>query len=104
RRADLTVLSAADVTALYGPEPPLRPARRLRAMGDGAVLLVCGPRTAVLICDDPDGRPRADGPADVLIGLSFTPALSNLQAALGSNGVPWDAAGWLELANTASAS
>lgn len=103
RRADLTVLSGADAAALYGPVPPLRPARRLRSMGDGAVLLVCGPHTSILICDDADARPRADGPGDVVIGLPFTPALPNLQAALGAGGVPWDAAGWLDLVNTAYA-
>ncbi|GIF95056.1 hypothetical protein [Catellatospora citrea] len=103
RDADLTVLGIADVTRLFGPVPPLRAARRLRAMGRGAVLLACGPAVSVLICDDPGGRPRADGPADVLIGLPFTPTLPNLQAALGSGGVPWDAPGWLDLAEKAAA-
>ncbi|MEV0457447.1 hypothetical protein [Catellatospora methionotrophica] len=103
RDADLTVLSSADVVRRHGPVPPLRPARRLRALGRGAVLLVCGPAVSILICDDPDGRPRADGPNDVVIGLPVTPTLPNLQAALGSAGVPWDAPGWLDLANRAAA-
>lgn len=103
RGADLTVLSGGDVAALHGPVPPLRVARLLRAAGAGAVLLTCG-AVSVLICDDPDGNPRADGPNDILIGLPFTPTLPNLQAALGSRGVPWDAAGWLDLANTAGSS
>lgn len=103
RDADLTVLGSADVLRGHGSVPPLRAARRLRALGRGAVLLVCGPAVSILICDDPDGRPRADGPTDILIGLSFTPTLPNLQAALGFRGVPWDAPGWLDLAEKAAA-
>ncbi|GAA1418202.1 hypothetical protein [Catellatospora coxensis] len=103
RDADLTVLSGDDVLRRHGAVPPLRAARRLRALGRGAVLLACGPAVSILICDDPDGRPRADCPADILIGLPFTPTLPNLQAALGFGGVPWDASGWLDLAEKAAA-
>ncbi|GAA1365428.1 hypothetical protein [Catellatospora chokoriensis] len=103
RDADLTVLGSAAATRLFGPVPPLRAARRLRALGRGTVLLACGPAVSILVCDHPDGRLRADGPADILIGLPFTATLPNLQAALGSGGVPWDAPGWLDLAEKAAA-
>ncbi|WP_212825539.1 hypothetical protein [Catellatospora sp. TT07R-123] len=107
-RADLLVIGSTDIAALYGPAvPPLRIARRLRASGGGAVLLRCpapsGAVVSVLICDDPSGRVRADGPADILFGLAVTPTTSQLQAALTRESVPLDATGWLDLADKANA-
>ncbi|MBV1852285.1 hypothetical protein [Catellatospora tritici] len=107
-RADLLVIGSPDLAVLYGPTiPPLRLARRLRASGSGAVLLRCpvpsGGVVSVLICEDPSGRIRADGPSDILFGLAVTPSTSQLQAALTREGVPLDATGWLDLADKANA-
>lgn len=96
--AQLLRIGAADIARLYGQGPPLRVARRLRAMGPGAVLLVCGPEVAVLICADPGADARADGPADVLIGLGVTGPSHVLGAALVRFGVPDDPIGWVRVA------
>lgn len=97
--ADLLRISVADIARLYGPAPPLRAARRLRASGPGAVLLVCAAHIGVLVCADPSGRVRADGPSDLLIGLWVTPSTQDLRAALTRRVVPSEPNGWVRLAH-----
>jgi hypothetical protein len=97
RHADLLVLDGSDLVALYGV-PPLSPARRLRASGAGAVLVRMSREISLLVCADPTGRVRADGPPDVVIGLSAAPSCAQLSAALSTRGRPVDVHGWIGLA------
>jgi hypothetical protein len=93
-RADLLALDAADLIALYGVLP-LRAARRLRAMGAGAVLVRMSAEISLLVCADPAGAVRADGPADLVIGLPVAPSGPDLLARLAVRGRPAQIAEWM---------
>ncbi|AEV82804.1 sugar kinase [Actinoplanes sp. SE50] len=92
--ADLVKLSSADVELLYGDADVAAAARRIRALGAGAVVVTCGARGAHIAA----AGDAVLVPAPVVAAVDATGAGDSVMGALVSRllaeGRPADAAGW----------